>query len=66
MKLLVINQLGSGVVKNSDFLPRVGDHVDMFGLPPPRVTSIILWPTDSRLEDLRWAGRKIDAIIEIK
>ena len=40
-------------------IPRVGDHIDIFYAPHPKVTKVLLWPDVADL-----AG--IDAIIEVE
>tara|TARA_R110000850_G_scaffold217964_1_gene343540 strand:- start:491 stop:697 length:207 start_codon:yes stop_codon:yes gene_type:complete len=52
-KILVINQFGKGEIKDSDFLPRVGDKVDMFYEPLPTVTQVVMWPSKERLSALK-------------
>lgn len=63
MKILVINQFGTGQVKDSKVIPRVGDKVDMFYEPLPSVTQVILWPSRRRLAQLQAEKLDIEAII---
>ena len=50
MKLLIVNKFGKGKVKESDSIPRLGDTVDMFYEPLPKVVQVVLWPSKERLE----------------
>ena len=62
MKILVINQFGRKEVKDSDFLPRVGDKVDMFQNPLPTVFEVVCWPSKEQIKDF---GFEFDAIIRV-
>ena len=62
MKILVINQIGTNRVINSNFVPRIGDSVDLFYSPLPRVTCVVAWPNDVRLREVG-IEEKIDVII---
>lgn len=66
MKMLFINSLGQNKSKVSDILPRVGDKVDMFYVPIPTVTQVLLWPSEERLKALGFVGFSFDAIITIE
>jgi hypothetical protein len=62
VEILVINQYGQNELKTSDFLPRVGDRVDMFYNPLPTVTQVVCWPSERQMATL---GVKVDAIITV-
>jgi len=63
MKMLVFNKFGNGVIKESDIIPRVGDMLDLFYLPLPTVTEVVLWPTEERLKEFDADKLNIQAII---
>lgn len=65
MKVLVINQFGNGQIVTTDFVPRVGDRIDMFYEPLPTVTGVVAWPSEARLKTLKADGfsERIEAII---
>jgi len=73
MKVLVVNQLEDMelvpcLLIDTDFIPRVGDKIDMFYEPLPTVTSVVAWPSIKRLDALkiiRSNKYKIDAIITV-
>jgi hypothetical protein len=53
MKIAVISVIKkSGVIKYSDSVPRVGESVQMFYTPMPKVTDVVWWPNDSDLKVL--------------
>jgi hypothetical protein len=66
MKILVLDSLGSIEVVDSEFLPRVGDKVDMFYEPLPTVTSVVVWPTKKRLKQIKADNLNIKAIITVR
>jgi hypothetical protein len=45
MKILFISECGEALFKFSEFLPRIGDKVDIFYRPYPTVTSVLLYPS---------------------
>lgn len=63
-----MNQHGQCEIKVSQQMPRVGDRVDMFYEPLPKVTSVVNWPSEQRLAALSpsLAERQIDAIITVE
>lgn len=63
MKLLILNQYNDMKVKISDILPRVGDRIDLFCLPYPTVSSVLLWPS---MESLALWDKDIDAIVTVE
>jgi hypothetical protein len=60
MKVFIINQFAQHIIKETPVLPRVGDRVDLFCVPLPTVTSVILWPARERLDQL-----EVDITIDI-
>jgi hypothetical protein len=65
IKLLIVNQFGNGVIKKSNVMPRIGDQVDLFYKPYPKVTNILLWPGDDLKKQLSFEDIDIDAIISV-
>ncbi len=65
MKILVINKYGQNKVLDSDIIPRVGDVVDMFYHPLPKVNSVLLWPSDETLKNLNCEGLDISVIVTV-
>ena len=65
MKLLVISEYGQSKVVTSDILPRIGDSVDLFYSPLPKVSVVVLWPSEDKLEALDDNLTDIDAIITV-
>lgn len=63
MQILIINQFGNGEVKTVNFIPRVGDRIDMFYSPSPTVTGVLCYPSKSTLESVKAGNLQIDAIV---
>ncbi len=66
MKILIIDQFGQAEIKESLFVPRVGDKIDMFFGPLPSVTQVVVWPSIERLQAIGELSQNIDAIITVK
>lgn len=64
MNILVVNGYGKYEILASDFVPRIGEKVDLFYEPLPSVTSVVAWPTRERLNALK-INDDIDAIITV-
>lgn len=65
MKILVINAFGNAEKILSDFVPRIGDKVDMFCTPMPTVTEVLAWPTKERLAEFGPYYENLDVIITV-
>ena len=65
MKLLIINEYRHSEIKNSDFVPRVGELVDMFYKPSPTVTRVLNWPSNELLKNLNAEQLNIQAVITV-
>jgi hypothetical protein len=53
MKIAVISLImKNGIIKYSDGVPRVGDSVQMFYTPMPKVTDVVWWPKPSEVKAL--------------
>lgn len=64
MQVLICNKFKHTEVKVVDAIPRVGDSVDVFWEPLPRVTNIIWYPRHERLRELKCdLFNKITAIV---
>ncbi len=66
MNILVISQFDcSRKIVTSDFIPRVGDRIDMFCRPLPIVSEVIAWPSEERLQQAsaELFSEEIDAIV---
>lgn len=66
MLILIINGFGQCKTRDSDFIPRVGDKIDMFYKPFPVVTSVTHWPSDETLKDTQYTSSEIQAIITVE
>lgn len=67
MKLLIVSETGYSMVKDADFVPRVGDQIDAFYKPWPKVTGVLLWPNaETQKEMLGIEGTAIDAVVTVK
>jgi hypothetical protein len=62
MKILIISEL-AGVSKEieTNFVPRVGDHVDLFYSPPSCVKRVLAFPSGDTLNTLGFSD--IEAIV---
>jgi hypothetical protein len=65
MKLLIINGFGKGEIKESDFIPRVGEKVDMFYRPMPTVSQVVNWPSKEVLKQVNAENINIQAIVTV-
>jgi hypothetical protein len=65
MRVMIIDGYGQDVVKETNLLPRIGDSIDMFSNPFPKVESVVLWPTRATLDDLD-IGELVDVIVLVK
>jgi hypothetical protein len=67
MKIVFISEFGKACIKSTEILPRIGDSVDMFYKPSPKVLSVLLYPTIDTLKSLETKGfdgvGAIDAVI---
>ena len=68
MKIIIVNhQYGKCSVRNNcDFVPRVGDHIDIFYDPPPVVTKVIAYPGKRRLDLLDSYHPDIIALVVVE
>jgi len=70
MRILIITQQGGALIKDTAILPRIGDNVDMFYQPYPKVVGVTLYPShetqESLLSNLKSAVGTIDAIIVVE
>ena len=65
MKILVVDEFGNAEKILSDFVPRIGDKVDVFCTPIPTVTEVWAWPTKERLAELGSHYQDLDVIITV-
>lgn len=65
MKILIVSTIGKGEVKESDFIPRIGEKVDMFYHPMPTVTSVTNWPSKELLKQVSAENMDIKAIVTV-
>lgn len=65
MKILIIDFAGRNKIVDSDFIPRIGDRVDMFYEPSPTVNCVLCWPSLGRLRELK-IDVHVDAIVTVK
>ena len=63
MILLIVSAHGHTEVKNTSILPRVGDQVDLFYKPMPKVTGVCLFPSP---ETLGGVAAHVDALITVE
>lgn len=53
LEILIVNRIANQVVKKAvNVIPRVGDMLDMFYSPLPKVVSVILYPRPETLTNL--------------
>lgn len=64
MKILIINKFGENRYIETDILPRIGDNVDMFYKPCPKVDSVTLYVSIDTLKTLG-INEKVDAIVTV-
>lgn len=65
MRILIITEAGKGKVVDKGMIPRVGDKIDMFYQPFPEVSSVLLWPSIERLNEIGFS-ENIEAIITVR
>ena len=64
MRILIMNTYGQAVIKETNILPRVGDTIDLFYKPLPKVTGVCLYPTVETLKELG-ITEVLDAIVTL-
>lgn len=65
MKILIIGPHGISEIYQRDFVPRVGDKIDIFYDPLPTVTSVVFWPSKARQRALGLEYQNIEAIVTV-
>ena len=65
MKVLIIDTMGNSRVVTTEFIPRIGDTIDMFYEPLPTVIKVVAWPSNERLKALKIEGLDVCAIIAV-
>ncbi len=65
MNILVLNDYCENKVISVEHIPRIGERVDMFCEPLPRVKDIINYPRKERLEILKAEKLNIAAIVVV-
>ena len=63
MKLLVVNNHLKASIVESEILPRIGDSVDMFYSPRPKVSDVILWPSKETLGE--FSSHDVSAVVVV-
>jgi len=63
MKLLIINKFGDNKLINGEFVPRIGDTIDLFYVPLPVVSKVVCFPSSERLSEIGVFDKEIQAII---
>lgn len=64
MKILIVSELaGKCEVVSVNFIPRVGDLIDRFYTPYPKVSQVIALPSDELIKASGATCTDIDAII---
>ena len=67
MKLFIMSNFGHGIMVESSILPRIGDSVDLFYTPLPKVKEVILYPTEKTFPQLmKIEPEGIEAIIVVE
>lgn len=65
MNILIIAENGENkVILDTNFVPRVGDIVDIFCNPRPKVEIVLLYPSEETLRSLE-TDTKIDVIVTV-
>ena len=62
MNIAIVSKFGIVLKNKTDILPRVGDSVDLFYSPNPKVNSVLLFP---RIETLAKLGLSENANIDV-
>lgn len=63
MKILFITELGLHKTIESNFIPRIGDNVEMFFKPNPKVESVLHYPSEETLKGI--ASTDVEVIIAV-
>lgn len=63
MKILLVSRRGDNEIIESDMVPRVGDGVDKFYRPFPKVKSVLWWPSETMLAESEVYGVSVDVLI---
>jgi hypothetical protein len=65
MNVIILNRSGKAEIKlGVNFIPRIGDSVDMFYSPPPIVRRVIAYPGKEILEYVS-TEEPIDALVYV-
>jgi hypothetical protein len=66
--IFISSRAGMTEIKNTDILPRIGDKVDMFYMPLPKVVDVILYPSLETTKQLVFKEEVdlVDAIIMVE
>jgi len=64
MRILIINQFGHAQDIECNFIPSIGDKIDMLYNPIPTVVGVLAFPSESRMKELKVEGN-LDAIITV-
>ena len=66
MKILIITNSGFNKVIVTDILPRIGDSIDEFYSPYPKVVGVLLYPKEGTIKELSSdMPSDIDAIVTV-
>ena len=63
MIIIIVSRFGHSEVKDTSILPRIGDTVDLFYNPMPKVTAVCLFPSS---ETLAGVVGHVDALITVE
>lgn len=66
MTILIVNEFGQTAVRESEFLPRIGDKIDLFYEPLPTVTGVVAWPSPERIKALGSTDYTVCAIVAVR
>lgn len=66
MKLLITTPHGQAQIRTTDIFPRLGDNIDVFYRPYPKVMNVVLYPSTSLTKLAVGDKTKIDAIITVE
>jgi hypothetical protein len=67
MKILVLSQYHGMEIFDRQFVPRVGDKVDVFYEPMPTVNTVVAWPSRTKLRQLGIDDKiQIEALVTVE
>ena len=63
MRMLIVSKFGDKQTITRNFIPRVGDDIDIFYEPLPTVSKVVAFPSEERLSAIGIFDVDIEAIV---